>query len=117
MPEFLTVIPDRLTTENIRICEKIKLLNEETMKENAEVSELAEQAKVKIDKSSVDESKAKDYERKANRLEDNADSFDIVSARTEANKLRVKARETRDNCKILLKEAAEINALVIEKTK
>jgi hypothetical protein len=33
-PEFLTVIPDRLTTENIRICEKIKLLNEETMQQN-----------------------------------------------------------------------------------
>jgi hypothetical protein len=54
MPEFLTVIPDRLTTDNIRICEKIKLLNEKTMKENAEVSELANKAKVKIEKSNID---------------------------------------------------------------
>lgn len=52
-PEFLTVIPDRLTTENLRICEKIKLLNTETMSENAEITELSNKAKDRIDESAI----------------------------------------------------------------
>lgn len=52
-PEFLTVIPDRLTTENLRICEKIKLLNTETMSENAEITELSNKAKERIDESAI----------------------------------------------------------------
>lgn len=52
-PEFLTVIPDRLTTENLRICEKIKLLNTETMSENAEITELSNKARNRIDESAI----------------------------------------------------------------
>ena len=52
-PEFLTVIRDRLTTENLRICEKIKLLNTETMSENAEITELSNKAKDRIDESAI----------------------------------------------------------------
>lgn len=52
-PEFLTVIPDRVTTENLRICEKIKLLNTETMSENAEITELSNKAKERIDESAI----------------------------------------------------------------
>lgn len=52
-PEFLTVIPDRLTSENLRICEKIKLLNTETMSENAEITELSNKARERIDESAI----------------------------------------------------------------
>jgi len=102
-PEFMTVIPDRLTTENIRICEKIKLLNEQTMKDNAEVTKLSNKAKAKTEEAAINEGKAKQMDLRANRMLDSAErGEELITARKEAERLRVKAKETRSYAKILL---------------